>query len=129
MADVRAAAEDAEFPWPIFFTQAPKENAARFFASRWPEARCVVDDLGLIYQAFGLRRGSISYFASPRSLKGIWRALRKGFFYGVPTAGTLTRAGMFLVQGEQIVWRHDIAFNGDHPDLAAIPRVAAGSST
>ena len=80
------------------------------------------------YEAFGLGRGSISYFTSPRSMAGIWRAQRKGFFYGKPTAGTLTRAGVFLVQGDRIVWRHDIAFNGDHPELAAIPRVATERS-
>ena len=68
MAEVRAAAQDAEFPRPLVFTQAPRENTEKFFAKRWPEARVVIDDTGRIYEAFGLGRASISYFTSPRSL-------------------------------------------------------------
>lgn len=52
------------------------------------------------------------------------RATLKGSFIGRPVGDPWTMPGLFLVQGDKILWRRDFRHAGDHPDWSAIPQVA-----
>lgn len=120
MARVRDAADEPNQPDAVFIHQASVEDGELFFAERAPGARAVADPEGVLFDAFGLRRGSLLELLGP----SVWwrglRALSRGHFVGKPAGDTLRMPGAFLVRGRRILWSHRARHAGDQPDLAAV---------
>jgi len=123
---VEQANAEAAFTYPdvLLFYQGSIEDGAAFFRRLWPEARAVSDLPQKFYTAFGIQRGGMKEMFGPE----VWvcgvRAAAKGHFIGAPVGDPWLMPGLFLVDGEQIIWRRDFRHAGDHPDFAAIPRLA-----
>lgn len=127
MDEVAKAADSAGFPAVLFLHQASVEAGNLFFARRAPGSRAVADPDGVLFDAFGLRRGRARELFGPAVwLRGL-RAMIKGHFVGRPKGDALRMPGAYLVSGSRILWRHRARHAGDLPDLAAIPRALAAS--
>jgi hypothetical protein len=125
VVEAAEAADTASYPDVLLFYQGGVEEGTAFFRRLWPEARAVSDVARTYYTAFGLERGGWKQMLGPRVLACGVRAAAKGNFIGVPVGDPLMMPGLFLVEAEKVVWQHDFAHAGDHPDFAAIPRLAA----
>jgi hypothetical protein len=121
---LRRVVETTPYPDVLLFYQGSIEDGQAFFGRLWPEARAVSDATRTFYTAFGLRRGGWKKILGPKALACSVRAAVKGNFIGLPVGDTRVMPGLFLVRDETVVWQHDFAHVGDHPDFAAIPRLA-----
>ena len=56
---------------------------------------------------------------------GVWlagaRATLKGHVAGKAAGDPWTMPGLFVVQGDRVLWRHAYRHAGDHPNFARIP--------
>lgn len=98
-----------------------------FFAGRDPDARVVADADGSLRAALGVRRGGWRAMFGP----GAWRAGIPAFLRGNligrrKGADGWTLPLFLLVEDGVVRWRHEGRHAGDHPDLAAIPRLVDG---
>lgn len=92
-----------------------------FFSRFWPEARAVSDSSNQFYKAFGLVRGGMKELLSPGVMACSLRAISKGNTGGKVVGDPTQMPGLFLVQGDRILWQHEFRHAGDHPDFASIP--------
>lgn len=119
----------ADFPATLFFHQASVEAGEAFFRKRALTARSVSDPDGLLFDAFGMRRGGWFELLGP----AVWwrglRAMTKGFFVGCPRSDPRRMSGLILVRGNSIEWRYHARHSGDHPNLADVPPVPESSNT
>lgn len=120
----QASGTDSTYPDVLFFYQGSAEYGRSFFETVWPEARAVADLPRFFYDAFDVRRGTMRQMMGPDVIACGIRASRKGYGLGMPTSDPLVMPGLFLVQGERVIWTHDFKHAGDHPDFAAIPGLA-----
>ena len=116
----------ADYPNILFFYQGDVEQGEAFFKRLWPEARAVSDMPRTFYDAFGIERGGMKEMFGG----GVWacgvRAAAKGHAIGAPVGDPWVMPGLFLAdKNGRILWQHDFAHAGDHPDWEAIPRLAA----
>ncbi len=60
---------------------------------------------------------------------GVWacgaRAASKGHMIGAPVGDPWIMPGLFFVDNGQILWQHDFAHAGDHPDWETLPETFA----
>ena len=77
------------------------EDGARFFEERWPEARAVSDPDRVLFDAFGLGRGSWLQLVGPRTWAAGFRARRHGV--GLPKGDPRVLAGSFAVKGAEVL--------------------------
>lgn len=122
MHEVVHATEVSGCPAPLFIHRASVENANSFFESRSKSARAISDTDGVLFDAFGLKRGTLTQLLGPRA---IWRAfgsMLKGHFVGKPTGNETQMPGVFLVHRREVLWEHRARHAGDQPDLAAAMR-------
>jgi hypothetical protein len=117
VADVRRAAADADYPPVVFVYQGTPQEGEAFFADLWPDARAIADPEQQLYHLFGLARGSASQMFGARVWACGVRAALKGHFIGKPVGDPWMMPGVFVVQGEQVLWQHDFAHAGDHPNI------------
>jgi len=122
----RIATVTPSYPPILFFYQGSREEGAAFFGQFWPEARAISDREKRWYRAFGIERGGVRQLFGPEVWTCGLRAARKGNTLGVPVGDPLLMPGVFLVQGDAIVWRHDFRHAGDQPDFATIPFISRG---
>lgn len=124
--DIRQlAATNPGYPPVLFFYQGSVAEGKRFFARHWPEARAVADAGKTFYRAFGIERGGVKEMLGPEVWACGLRAASKGHTGGLPVGDPWMMPGAFLVQGDQIIWRHAFRHAGDHPDFAHLA-VGAG---
>jgi hypothetical protein len=90
------------------------EEGEQFFESRWPEARAVSDQGEELYEAFGLKQGSLSQLLGPRVLLAGLMAVRDGV--GKLVGNPRRMSGWFLVDGVDVVWSQV------HLHAGALPR-------
>lgn len=122
VADLRRVAErDPTYPPVLFFFQGTPEQGRAFFEKLWPDARAVADLPKNFYDGFGLERGGVGEMFGARVWACGVRAAAKGHFIGAPVGDPWTMPGVFLVRGADVLWQHDFAHAGDHPDWASIP--------
>ena len=126
IADLRqVAGGDDTYPPILFFYQGGEEDGAAFFRKLWPAAAAVADMPRTFYDAFDIQRGGWKEMFG----RDVWacgaRAVRKGHMVGKPVGDPWILPGLFLVNGEQILWQHDFAHAGDHPDFAALSGLPA----
>lgn len=124
MVEQAAVEADSTYPDVLLFYQGSLEDGAAFFRRLWPEARAVSDLPQTFYTAFGIQRGGLKAMFGPEVWACGVRAAAKGHFIGAPVGDPWLMPGLFLADGAQIIWRHDFRHAGDHPDFAAIPRLA-----
>lgn len=130
MQDFRTlATADPTYPTLLFFYMGSVAEGQEFFAKAWPEARAVSDPSKIYYSAFGLARGSLGQLLSPGVVACGLRAAAKGHIGGKPVGDPQQMPGLFLVQGADVLWKHDFAHAGDHPDLTMLPKVVADRAT
>lgn len=96
-----------------------------FFAKAWPEVRAVADTTGEIFAAFGLKRSTMARLFGPAVFGAFFRAVRKGHGVGSAGADPLLEPGLFLVEEDEVVWRHDFRHVGDHPDFRRLPELVS----
>lgn len=126
MKDFRTlAAADPEYPSLLFFYMGSVAEGEEFFAKAWPEARAVSDPSKTFYTAFGLERGSFAQVFGPGMMACSIRAAGKGHLPGKVVGDPWQMPGLFLVQGPDVLWTHDFAHIGDHPDLTTLPALVA----
>lgn len=124
MQDLRqVAGSDPSYPPILFFYQGSVADGEAFFGKLWPEATAVSDMPQTFYRAFKIRRGGLKEMFGPE----VWvcgvRASRKGNSIGAPIGDPWLMPGLFLVQGDSILWQHDFRHAGDHPDFGQIPQI------
>ncbi len=126
VADLRqVAAHQPDYPPVVFVYMGSVAQGEAFFAERWPEARAIADPRRRLYQAFGLRRGSLRQLAGPGVILSGARATLKGHRQASPEgADALQMPGVFLIQGDQVIWEHEFDHAGDHPEWETIPAQA-----
>lgn len=123
MAELRQHAQaDPSYPEIVLFFQGSSAEGEAFFARLWPEARAVSDTDLTFYNAFGIERGGLREMFG----RDVWacgaRAARKGHFVGRPVGDPWIMPGLFLVDDDgTVLWQHDFAHAGDHPDWSAVP--------
>ena len=106
----------------ILFHQGSEEQGAGFLDRFWPEARAVSDSGLEFYGDFGLSRGSAGQVLGPGVWRAAVRATLKGNVAGRPVGDVWIMPGMFLVEGDRILWRYDYEHAGDRPDLREVTR-------
>lgn len=112
----RTTADIPNYPNILFVYQGTAEDGEWFFGKLWPEARAVSDEKREFYTGFGIKRASTMELLGPSVVACGVRAAAKGHIVGVPKGDTTLMPGLFLVQGEQIVWQHSFSHIADHPD-------------
>ncbi|MGD2017950.1 MAG: hypothetical protein PVJ89_07540 [Planctomycetota bacterium] len=96
------------------------EDGARFFEERWPEARAVSDPDRVLFDAFGLGRGSWLQLVGPRTWAAGFRARRHGV--GLPKGDPRVLAGSFAVKGAEVL---DADLATDSSSVPDLDRLAA----
>jgi hypothetical protein len=123
VADIRAAAAaDPQYPDVLFVAQGTPQDAQGFFASAWPEARCITDSGRVLYAGFGVPRGSTWQSMNPSVMACGVRAFGKGHMQGKTQGDPWQMPGLFYVHGNQILWQRDYAHQGDSPDWTQLPQ-------
>lgn len=126
VSDLRTLSQsDPTYPALLFFYMGTVEEGREFFANALPEARAVSDPSKVFYAAFGLERGNLVSVLGPGALACSLRAAAKGHIVGKPVGDPWQMPGLFLVQGPDVLWEHDFAHIGDHPDFTILPAIAA----
>lgn len=113
----------------MFFYQGSIDDGNAFFAKLWPDARAISDTPLAFYKAFGIERGGLKQmFGADVWACGV-RATLKGQRIGRPVGDPWIMPGAFLVdRAGAVVWQHDFAHAGDHPDWDLVPRAALADS-
>jgi hypothetical protein len=91
-----------------------------FLGQAWPGARGVADPAKRLYEAFDVGRGGIAEMFGPKAFVCGVRAARKGNFIGRKHGDPWTLPVFVLADGDHVLWRHDGAHAGDHPEWGAI---------
>jgi hypothetical protein len=121
----QVAAQNPDFPPVLFFYMGTAQRGQAYFAERWPEARGVADPQRRFYNAFGVGQGSLRQTMSPQVVLAGLNTMAAGYSQGKTEGDVWQMPGMFLVQGERVLWQHDYAHVGDHPDFEKIPEIAS----
>ena len=129
IADVRRISEErSDFPPTLFFTQAGTTETRAFLRRYWPTARAISDPHLNLYDAFGVRRGSLLESLGPSVLRAKKRASQKGHENG-PRDGDIWRLpGAMLLRQGRVLWRYEPRHAADHPDFESIPAILAQQS-
>ena len=99
----------------------PAEGAI-FFNEYWPEAQALADAPPLpLYRGFGLEQGTASQMLSLGVMTCSVRAIAKGNIPGKPVGDPRQMPGLFLVQGDRVLWQRDFKHAGDSPDWVTLP--------
>ncbi len=126
VSDLRTLATTQNgYPNILFVYMGSVDEGEAFFAAAWPEARAVSDPTKQLYSAFGLERGSFGQVFGPGAMACSLRAAGKGHVVGKPVGDPWQMPGLFLVKGQDVLWAHDFAHIGDHPDFTIMPKLVA----
>jgi hypothetical protein len=111
----RIAVSDPHFPPPVFIFMGEVDAGSAFLDRLWPVARGIADPQKRLYDAFGVERGGVKEMFGPGAFVCGVRAAAKGNFVGRKHGDPWTLPSFVLVDGDEILWRHDGAHAGDHP--------------
>ncbi len=125
VGDLKQLSAGGDYPPIVFLHQGTEEDGAAFFEHFWPEARAVADPERSLYKSFGLERGGLGELFGPSVVACGLRAAKKGHTLGKPVGDVFQMPGLFLVMRGDVVWHHDFAHAGDHPDFTKIPGLVA----
>jgi hypothetical protein len=82
------------------------EEGDEFLTARWPEARAVSDPDEVLYEGFGLQRGSTGQLLGPRVLWAGLKSTLSGHGFALPAQNPVRMSGWFLVHGGRVMWSH-----------------------
>lgn len=99
-----------------------------YIEGMWPGCPTIADPQRSFYTDFGLRRGSLREMFGLDVWKAGLRAMGKGDSIGLPAGNVFTMPGMFLVDGDRILWSHAYKHAGDQPDLDVMRAALAGAT-
>ena len=121
VADLRALAEEQPgFPKVLFVSEAAKIEIQAFLRRYWPTAATISDPQAHFYDAFGVGKSFVKAF-SPSAFASVGRPRAKGHSRGPADGNIFRMPGVFLVQGEEILWSHDFRHAGERPDFEHLP--------
>lgn len=107
--------------------QGNPEEGEWFLASRWPGARAVSDPDRVLYNAFGLGRGTLAQLFG----LGVWKkaigAARFGVGLSKPVGDPFVLGGVFLVKDGEVLDARPASDAGTVPDLDGLAAVVAGA--
>ena len=92
-------------------------RGAPYLDGMWPGCPTIADPERSLYTDFGLRLGSLREMFGLDVWKAGLRAIGKGATGGLPAGNVFTMPGMFLVDGDRLLWSHKYKHAGDQPDL------------
>lgn len=98
----------------LLVAQGSPEQAERFFAPRWPEARVVSDSEQALYPRFGLERAGLRQLLDSSVLRAFWHNMGHGV--GLPVGDSLLLGGSFVLEGRRVLFAHPAETPADHPD-------------
>jgi hypothetical protein len=107
----------------VFCYQGTIEQGPMFFDRLFPEARAIADPDGTLYAAFGVERGGLREMFGADAWRCGLRAVRQGHFVNRKIGDPWTLPTILAVRHSAVVWEHRGEHAGDHPDVAAIPRL------
>jgi hypothetical protein len=121
--DIRWAANaDPDYPSPLFVGLGDLEETAHFMKPTWPEARIICDPDRVLFNAFGVGRGTVMQVFGPSVWACTVRASFKGNFFGRFVGDPWIMPGLFVVDQANLVrFHHEFRHQGDHPEWAKIP--------
>ena len=123
LREVQSAEND--YPPILFFYQGSVEDGKAFFDRLWPEARAVSDFPRDFYNAMNIQRGGLKEMFGAQVWACGVRATLKGQRIGAPVGDPWVMPGLFLVeQNGTVLWQHDFAHAGDHPDWRVVLQAA-----
>ena len=132
VTDVQRASAEPGFPPVVMVTQSPTEDAATFFADRWPAAAVVADPDRELYEAFSITRANFGGMFGPVVWSCMVRAVAQGNTQSLrqtlrPTHGDawLLSALFLMAPGGRVEWAQRARHAGERADLAAVPRHGA----
>ncbi len=121
VAELRRESEaSSDFPPLLFFFQGGTTEGRAFLRRDWPSARAVADLELRFYEAFGVERMGWLDLLKPALWQAERRAKAKGFTQGERSGDIWRLPGVFLVDGNHIVWTHEFRHAGDLPDFGAV---------
>ena len=100
------------------------EACRKFMEPRWQDVPVIADPEKQVFTGFGRRRGNLWQLFGPRGFGAAFRAWRKGHGVGRKVGDPLVMPGVFVVQGERVLYEHRFRDVGDHPDFASLPALA-----
>jgi len=122
VADLRHhSAADGERDRILFFYQGTVPEGREFFGNHWPSARGIADQPLKFYEGFGVPKATMAQAFSPTVWRSGIRTWSRGYRPGLPQGDIRQMPGLMWVQAGKIVWRHDFAHAGDHPNLSKMP--------
>ncbi len=128
VADLRRTVDaDPAYPPVVLVHLGAVADGEAFFGKYDPEARAIADPAEGLFKAFGLGRARLAQLLGPEVIACGLRATLKGHGAGKPVGDPWILPGLFLVEGDRILWDHRARHAGDHPDFAGIPRLAAAA--
>jgi hypothetical protein len=116
--DLQAISEkDPSYPNVLLVYQGSRQAGEEFFGKFWEAARAVADRPKRLYNAFGLRHGTLTQLLGPSVwVRGV-EAMAKGNFIGKPVGDPLVLPGYFLIYDQQVIWEYRSKHSADHPDF------------
>jgi hypothetical protein len=121
----KAKTQIAGFPKVVYVYQGTAVDGEAFFERHSPGAAGIADMPKRLYEAFSIKRATLGQGFGPMVWSCALRAGVKGNGVGKVIGDPWTMPGMFLIEpGGRILWQHQFAHVGDHPDLRSIPTSA-----
>lgn len=108
----------------LAFVSGERAEACAEFRERYGVRQRVISDPGrVLYQAFGLERGGLGAFVSPRIFQKGIAALRAGHRQGMPSSDPRQLGGVFVVGTDgRVLWEHRAGDQADNPEIADVYR-------
>lgn len=103
--------------------QGTVEQGPMFFDHLDPDAVAIADPDADLFDLFDVERGGLGAMFGPASWRAGLRAVRRGHFVNRKIGDAWTLPTVLAVRNGRVVWEHRGEHAGDHPDLAAIPRL------
>ena len=117
----KATTEIDDFPDVLFFFQGTPTEGRAFLRRDWPNARAVADPDLEFYERFGVRRASYLEALGPAVFSAGRKARKKGYEGGSLSGDIWRMPGIFVVEGERVIWSYRPRHAADHPDFNEIP--------
>ncbi len=125
--DLRHVVENTpDYPRVLFFYQGSEAQGRDFFGKYWPDASYIADAPLYFYDAFGLERANATELFGPQVWACTLRAAAKGNSPGKAVGDSWQMPGLFLTQGENVMWHHVYRHAGDHPRWREVVQYAPG---
>jgi hypothetical protein len=122
LAEIQTAASEPSFPAVLYFHLGDLKQGDAFFEPVAPEARAVADPNRLFSKALGVPKASPIQLLDPRVWACGIRATTRGHTQGGPIGDPMVMPALFLIEGDQVIWKQIPDLMGQLPRVADVPR-------